>query len=53
MNDNRVGELMKKHPPWFIFDSHPVRSAKKISDEEEEIEKEMSKATGKEAQTQH
>jgi hypothetical protein len=50
MNDNRVEEFMKKHPPWFIFDFHPVRSAKKISEEEKKIEKEMNEVMEKETE---
>jgi len=41
MSDNKVEEFMKKHPSWFMFDFHPIRSAKKLSEEEEKIEKEM------------
>jgi len=40
MTDNKVEESMKKHPPWFMFDFHPIRFAKKVSEEEEEDEKE-------------
>jgi len=44
MTDNKVEEFMKKHPPWFMFDLHPIRFAKKISEQEEKIEKEMGEA---------
>jgi len=39
MNDNRVEELMKRHPPWFMFDTHPMRFAKKLSEGEQEEER--------------
>jgi len=50
VNENKVEEFMKKHPAWFMFDFHPIRSAKKLSEEEEKIEKEMSEVMGKEAE---
>jgi len=40
MSDNKVQNLMKKHPPWFMFDFHPIRFAKKLSEEEQKDEKE-------------
>jgi len=40
VNENKVGEFMKKHPAWFIFDFHPIRFIKKSSDENEEETKE-------------
>jgi len=45
MSENRVQELMKKNAPWFMFDFHPLRLAKEVSEEEEEIEKEMNEET--------
>lgn len=39
MSDNKVEEFMKKHPPWFMFDFHPIHLAKKLSEEEQENEK--------------
>jgi len=50
MADNKVEDLMRKHPPWFMFAIHPIRSAKKLSEEEERIEKEMNEATDKETE---
>jgi len=41
MTDNKVEDLMKKHPPWFMFDFHPIRFAKKLSEEEEKDEDEQ------------
>jgi len=38
MSDNKVEEFMKKNPPWFMFDVHPIRFAKKLSEEEQEDE---------------
>ena len=40
MSENKAEQLMKKHPPWVIFDFHPIRSLKKLSEEEHEKEKE-------------
>jgi len=40
MSGNKIDELMKKHPPWFMFDFHPMRFVKKLSDEEQEEEEE-------------
>jgi hypothetical protein len=40
VSDNKVEEFMKKNPPWFMFDFHPIRSAKKLSEEEQKDEKE-------------
>jgi len=34
MRNNKIEELMKKHPPWFMFDFHPMRFAKKISEQD-------------------
>ncbi len=51
MSENKVEEFMKKHPPWFMFDFHPIRSAKKLSEEEEKIEKEMNEVMKKETET--
>lgn len=44
----KVVKFMKKHTPWFLFDFHPLRLAKKVSEKEEKIEKEMKEAMGKE-----
>jgi hypothetical protein len=41
MTDKRVEDLMKKHPPWFMLDIHPIRFAKKLSEEEQKEEKEI------------
>jgi len=41
VGENEVQELMKKHRPWFIFDSCPVGFAKKLLNEKNKIEKEM------------
>jgi len=51
MADNKVEVFMKKHPPWFMFDFHPIRFAKKIAEEEEKIEKEMNEVMRKETET--
>ena len=51
VDKSRIEELMKRHPPWFMFDIHPIRHAKKISEEEEKIEKEMNEVIRKEAET--
>jgi len=48
MSCNRVEALMKKHPPWFMLDVHPIRHAKKISEEEQEDEKETKIKWGRE-----
>jgi len=48
MSDNKVEEFMKKNPPWFMFNFHPIRFAKKISEEEKKIEKEMNGVMKKE-----
>jgi len=48
MSDNKVEEFMKKNPPWFMFDFHPIRFAKKLSKEGEEIDEEMSGVMEKE-----
>jgi len=34
MSDSDLEEFMKKHPPWFMFNFHPIKFSKKISDEE-------------------
>jgi hypothetical protein len=41
MSDNKVEEFMKKNPPWFMLDIHPIRFAKKLSEEEQKEEKEI------------
>ena len=41
MSRNKVEEFMKKHPPWFMFDFHPIQFAKKLSEEEQKDEKEI------------
>jgi len=46
LSENKVEGSMRKHPPWFMFDIHPIRHAKKISEEEEKIEKEMNEVMG-------
>jgi hypothetical protein len=46
-----VEEFMKKHPNWFMFDFHPIKFSKKISDEEQKIEKEMNEVMKKEKET--
>jgi len=51
VTDNKVEDLMKKHPPWFMLDVHPIRHAKKISEEEQKIEKEMNEVMGKGRET--
>jgi len=51
VSENKVEESMKKHPPWFMLDVHPIRHAKKISEEEEKIEKEMNEVMRKEVET--
>jgi len=38
MNENKAEELAKKHPPWFILDIHPIRFAKRLSEEEQKDE---------------
>jgi len=48
MSDNKVEEFMKKNPPWFMFDFHPIRFAKKLSKEGEEIDEERSGVMEKE-----
>jgi hypothetical protein len=50
VSENKVEKFMKKHPPWFMFDFHPIRSARKLSEEEEKIKKEMSEVMGKETE---
>jgi len=44
VSGNKVEELMKKHPLWFMLDFHPIRLTKKISEQEEKIGKEMREA---------
>jgi len=41
MNQDKLVNFMKKHPPWFMLDIHPMRHAKKISEEEQEDEQEI------------
>ena len=41
MSRNKVEEFMKKHPAWFMFDFHPIRFAKKLSEEEQKDEKKI------------
>jgi hypothetical protein len=48
VSKNKVEGLMKKHPPWFAFDFHPIRFTKKLSEEEEKIEKEINEVMGEE-----
>jgi len=48
VSENEVEQLMKRHPPWFMFDFHPIRSAKKLSEEEQEDEKGIETDRGKE-----
>ena len=40
MSEKKIEEFLKRHPPWFMFDFHPIRFAKKLSEEEQEDEKE-------------
>ena len=47
MSDNKIEELMKKHPPRFSLDIHPMRFAKKLSEEEQRDEKEIEVERGK------
>jgi hypothetical protein len=39
MSEDKIESLMKKHPSWLMFDFHPMRFAKKLSEEEQENEK--------------
>ena len=50
MSGNKVEEFVKKHPPWFMMDVHPIRHAKKLSEEVEKIEKEMNEVMRKETE---
>ncbi len=40
MSNNKVEEFMKKHPPWFMFNFHPIHMAKKLSEEEQKDDQE-------------
>jgi len=40
MGDSKIEGFMKKHPPWFMFDFHPIRFARKLSEEEQKNEQE-------------
>ena len=40
MSGEKTQEFMKKHAPWFMFDIHPIRFAKKLSEEGSEDERE-------------
>jgi hypothetical protein len=40
MSENKAQEFMKKHPPWFTLDIHPIRFSKKLSEEEREDNRE-------------
>jgi len=48
VDESRVQDFMKKNPPWFMFDFHPMRCAKKLSKEEKKIEKEITEVIGEE-----
>jgi len=41
MSDNKVQDLMKKHPPWFTLDIHSIRFSKRLSEEEQKGENEV------------
>jgi len=41
VSESKVQELMKKHPPSFMFDFHPIRFSKKVSEDEQEDQKEI------------
>ena len=41
MSEDKVQELMRKHPAWFMFDFHPIRFTKKLSGTEQNDEKEI------------
>ncbi len=45
MNDKEAEDLMKKHPPWFLFDFHPIRFVKRLSEEEQKDKKEGDERT--------
>jgi hypothetical protein len=45
VSESKVHELTKKHPPWFMLDIHPIRHAKKISEEEQGDGNEMEEGT--------
>jgi len=36
---DNIEEFRRKHLSWFIFDSHPIRFAKKLSKEEQTVRK--------------
>jgi len=40
VSENKVQEFLKKNPPWFMFDFHPIRFSKKLLEEEQKDEKE-------------
>jgi len=44
VSEGKVQEFLKKHPPWFMLDIHPIHHAKRISEQEEKIKKEMREA---------
>ncbi len=48
MSEENTQEFMKKHPPWFTLGIHPIRFAKKISEEEQKEEKEREADGGSE-----
>lgn len=37
----KIQDLMKKHPLPFVFDFHPIRFAKRLSESEEALEREL------------
>jgi hypothetical protein len=41
VSENKVQEFLKKNPPWFMFDFHPILSAKKRSERRQEDEEEI------------
>jgi hypothetical protein len=40
MSDKDKQGLMRRHPPWFLFDFHPIRFAKRTLEEEQRDKKE-------------
>jgi len=40
MSLEKIERFFKNHPPWFMYDFHPIRFAKKLSEEEQKDEKE-------------
>jgi len=40
MGDSKIEGFMKKHPPWFTLDIHPIRFAKKLSEGEQQDKRE-------------